>query len=367
MAIITGLGYLDKSEYLISTSATSISISWEEHRVPRGNTAYVIKYRKISEDCFTSKTTNTPFAEIDELHNDTEYRVNVYWENADGDNVKLLEEVCTTEKSDMDYLKSQNTSIDKTRTGQPVLYQFHPVHKREENGNDKDKAPKSKEDSTNYEVLQICDMIAEYDPGIYTSNEKTVLLLGATGTGKSTLIDGLINYIAGVSYNDDYRFSLIHKTKEERIQSETPGQSQTSTTTIYRIPELDGSKVSFKVNIIDTIGFIDTRKHFDKKLTDQLQTLFGGIIEHLDAVLVVIPLSTQRLTEGQEYVFSSISKLFGKEIEENICVAITHDDGGEPTCLGLLEKALKKFPQGNVFRFNNSFVLKKAKQNRPNK
>lgn len=37
-----------------------------------------------------------------------------------------------------------------------------------------------------------------------------MLLLGATGTGKSTLIDAIINYMAGESYNDDCRFSVIN-------------------------------------------------------------------------------------------------------------------------------------------------------------
>lgn len=141
------------------------------------------------------------------------------------------------------------------------------------------------------------------------------------------------------------------------------GESQTSTVTVYRIPKLKGSKVNCKVNIIDTIGFQDTRKDFDKKLTNQLQYLFSEVIEHIDAVLIVIPLSTQRLTEGQEYIFSSIAKLFGDDIKDNICVAITHDDEGKPTCLGLLEKVIPQIPQSKVFRFNNSFVIDKEKMN----
>lgn len=51
---------------------------------------------------------------------------------------------------------------------------------------------------------------------MHGGEEKTLLLLGATGTGKSTLIDALINYIAGVSYNDNHRFTLINKTNMEK-------------------------------------------------------------------------------------------------------------------------------------------------------
>lgn len=49
--------------------------------------------------------------------------------------------------------------------------------------------------------------------------EKTLLLLGATGTGKSTMINSFMNYIADVTYSDDHRFSLIHQTDKERKQA----------------------------------------------------------------------------------------------------------------------------------------------------
>lgn len=48
-----------------------------------------------------------------------------------------------------------------------------------------------------------------------TKDEKTLLILGATGTGKSTFIDALFNYLAGVSSRDDFRFSIIDKNKDE--------------------------------------------------------------------------------------------------------------------------------------------------------
>ena len=41
-------------------------------------------------------------------------------------------------------------------------------------------------------------------------------MIGATGSGKSTLIDAMINYITDVSWDDDYRFSIIDLTDDER-------------------------------------------------------------------------------------------------------------------------------------------------------
>ncbi|XP_052268175.1 myosin-10-like [Dreissena polymorpha] len=40
--------------------------------------------------------------------------------------------------------------------------------------------------------------------------EKTILLIGETETGKSTLLDGMANFILGVNWNDEFRFSIAN-------------------------------------------------------------------------------------------------------------------------------------------------------------
>lgn len=128
---------------------------------------------------------------------------------------------------------------------------------------------------------------------------------------------------------------------------------------------MEGSRVKCKVNIIDTIGFNDTsegdtcgNRDFKDKLLTQLQTLFGGVIEHLDAVVIVMPLSVNKLDQYQKEVFTSITNIFGKEVKNIFCLAITHDDDGELNYSDLV-KGFFEFPPSNVFRFNNAYVLGK--------
>lgn len=52
-------------------------------------------------------------------------------------------------------------------------------------------------------------------------DEKTILLVGATGSGKSTLVDGFVNYIMGVSFDDPFRFTTI---KLEDVEMKTHNQ-----------------------------------------------------------------------------------------------------------------------------------------------
>ena len=39
-------------------------------------------------------------------------------------------------------------------------------------------------------------------------DEKTIMLVGAKGSGKSTLVDGIVNYVMGVCFEDPFRFTM---------------------------------------------------------------------------------------------------------------------------------------------------------------
>jgi len=46
--------------------------------------------------------------------------------------------------------------------------------------------------------------------------EKTIMMVGSTGAGKTTLVDGMINYVTDVSFEDDFRFTMVDLTSEEK-------------------------------------------------------------------------------------------------------------------------------------------------------
>ena len=46
------------------------------------------------------------------------------------------------------------------------------------------------------------------------------MLVGATGSGKSTLVDGIANYIMGVNFEDDFRFKMVTLEENEKNKNE---------------------------------------------------------------------------------------------------------------------------------------------------
>ncbi|XP_051781752.1 uncharacterized protein LOC114644948 isoform X7 [Erpetoichthys calabaricus] len=189
---------------------------------------------------------------------------------------------------------------------------------------------------------------------------KTIMVLGATGSGKSTLINGMVNFILGVQWGDDFRFKLIH---EETSRSQA--ESQTSAVTAYEMNYQDYFNVPYSFTVVDTPGFGDTRGiDRDKQIIEQIRECFSSPqgVQHINAVCFVVQASLARLTHTQKYVFDSILSIFGKDIINNILVLTTFADGQRPPVLDAVTESNIPFPKdvdGSplFFKFNNSALI----------
>ncbi|KAM3603938.1 uncharacterized protein V6R79_004313 [Siganus canaliculatus] len=193
-----------------------------------------------------------------------------------------------------------------------------------------------------------------------TKTNRTIMVLGATGAGKSTLINGMINYILGVKWKDKYRIKLVH---EDPSKSQT--SSQTSEVTVYKLNHQEGFQIPYSLTIIDTPGFGDTGGiERDIEITGQLRNLFSSDlgVNEIDAVCFVVQAPLVRLTPSQKYVFDSVLSIFGKDVEENIQILVTFADGQRPPVIEAISASGVPCPKNKAgqpvhFKFNNSVLF----------
>ncbi|KAF3848237.1 hypothetical protein F7725_021265 [Dissostichus mawsoni] len=125
--------------------------------------------------------------------------------------------------------------------------------------------------------------LGERDP---TKMNKTILLVGETGAGKSTLINALVNYAMGV------------KSYKRREESQT--ESQTSDVIVYEVFGHEDRTLPFSLTIIDTPGYGHTEGiERDVLVSERLLDLFRSTdgVREIDAVCLVLKASDNRLSD----------------------------------------------------------------------
>ena len=188
--------------------------------------------------------------------------------------------------------------------------------------------------------------------------EKVFMVVGATGAGKTTLINGMVNYILGVQWKDDFRFKSITEETEA-----AQAFSQTQDITAYTFYPMQDPAVEYTFTVIDTPGYGATEGvKRDKKITKQIKEFFSRRpphgIDHLDGVGFVVQASQGRLTPTQVYIFDSILAIFGNDVSKNIFMMITFADNQRPPVLDSIKELLKVPSHGeNVFKFNSSALF----------
>ncbi|KAL7386873.1 hypothetical protein ABVT39_015024 [Epinephelus coioides] len=356
--------------------SSEISVSWEKPAEVGHNVhilSYIVEYAKKDnslkeEDLqWSQKTAGAERVIISGLQPETEYVVRVRCDCGEAGRSKesITVTVCTTKATPLtDLLKSTSKRPCSSWKKPQVEPKLREIKRLPDAVKEKSKLLKLQTGSVyklplDEEEMDI-DGCRRFTFGRSSNPNRTVLLFGETGSGKSTLINAMINYIVGVDWEDNFRFKLI-----DEDQPRSQAESQTSEVTVYKLNHQEGFKIEHSLTIVDTPGFGNTRGiERDREITEQLRNLFTAElgVSHIDAVCLVAQAALARLTPTQKYVFDSVLSIFGKDIAENIRVLVTFADSQKPPVLEAIKASgvpCPKTTEGQPlhFKFNNSALF----------
>ena len=167
----------------------------------------------------------------------------------------------------------------------------------------------------------------------------TLIFVGETGCGKSTLINGLLNYFLGVVKTYDFRYKIVIGENEG---DQTKSQTQEISTYFINSPLYPGITFQF----IDTPGFADTdnEKGNDNKKDDKIYTQFVEFFkkkfceknELLNAACFIIKSSSNRFNQYQKQILKEVTSIFASDIKDNFLIMFTFSDTCKPKAIQFL-------------------------------
>jgi GTPase SAR1 family protein len=195
--------------------------------------------------------------------------------------------------------------------------------------------------------------------------ERVVFLVGGTGSGKTTLINSLTNYIYDIVQSDYFRFQVVSSEDERRHNSTLQSSSQTKTVIAYSFHQ---TRLDYVLTLVDTPGFGDTQgANVDKQTIGYIRSYFeqelADGINRLYAICLVIKSNETRLTAQFVSELNQVASLFGSDIQSNMFAMITFHDwsGDAPVLTAFRDHETIKFQ--SYFYINNSGIFAMANTN----
>ncbi|KAK4314998.1 hypothetical protein Pmani_013753 [Petrolisthes manimaculis] len=168
---------------------------------------------------------------------------------------------------------------------------------------------------------EICGMTRKYYGIKSVQKEKVIILLGAAGCGKTTLVNFIANYFQG---NKKANGELIHVAR--------CCNNIDSITKIITAYTFCNDKEHTPITIIDTPGLNDSSGAEIRDHVLSLKTFLANIVSHnieIHTIGFVAQAHLVRLTSSERLVMDYISTVFGETCGDHIITFVTFSDNQE--------------------------------------
>ncbi|XP_076062097.1 uncharacterized protein LOC143037559 [Oratosquilla oratoria] len=178
---------------------------------------------------------------------------------------------------------------------------------------------------------------------------KTVLLLGAKGSGKTCLVNAVANFIMGAK-SDSEKWTV----SDEAIK--TGGFSSTENITGYTFVIKEKESEDLALTLIDTPGLNDSSGNEVRDHVESLKTFLANAAHkklEIHAIALVVQAHLVRLTSSERLVMDHLKTLFGQDVSDHVVHLITFaDNQSKPPVVEALDQY--GITTTHCFKFNNS-------------
>lgn len=203
-------------------------------------------------------------------------------------------------------------------------------------------------------LLGLKDVLTSKDQDKVAYN---MLLIGETGSGKTSFLNLLCNFKMVLKLKDDSCIKKLNKFHNEALENVKAAEMESATTgaTYYQV---DFEEV--KLGLLDTPGFGDTRgldqdKENVKKIVDKVND-----VEYINCVCLIVNGRMARMTSQLQYVISEISAVLPKVTVKNTIVVFTNAKSQCDTnfCVDQITPYLgNPISDDKVFYFDNPWCI----------
>ncbi|CAL4183546.1 unnamed protein product, partial [Meganyctiphanes norvegica] len=179
------------------------------------------------------------------------------------------------------------------------------------------------------------------------STEVKLIFVGETGSGKTTLINSIVNNLFGVNFCDNFRYSVPNLNNKNKRDSD----SQTDHVTEYTFNHKKGMKRKCKFVFVDTPGFGDTRglKVHNEHLRDILEYISKESFPNFG---LVVQSTATRLTPELRSALLDMKTLVKDCHIESLIILSTFAESDVPSVKQILDDINIKYD--SIYLFNNN-------------